>query len=192
MDEAAARRRPPTPDEARTLGHPLRMRILRLAAQDDVTNQQLASALDVSPGTSLYHVRTLLKAGLLEAGDVRTGNSGALEKPYRATGVTWWLDDPLKDAGDDLRMAPLRLFWQELLTGQARDVATFATFLLHLTPADVVELDHQLLDVMDQWVMSDADRRSNPEVTPHRGAFAVIRTSVPPPVDPNPPSDALR
>lgn len=167
------------------------MRILRLAAQDDVTNQQLASALDVSPGTSLYHVRTLLTAGLLEAGDVRTGDSGALEKPYRATGVTWWLDDPLKDAGDDLRMAPLRLFWQELLTGQASDVATFATFLLHLTPADVAALDHQLLDVIDQWVLSDADRRSNPQAAPHRGAFAAMRSSTLSTADRNLPSDPL-
>lgn len=155
------------------------MQILRLAAQDDVTNQQLASALNVGPGTSLYHVRMLLKAGLLEAGDVRTGDSGALEKPYRATGVTWWLDDPLKDAGDDLRLAPLRLFWQELLTGRASDLALFATFLLHLTPADVIALDHQLLDVIDQWVLSDGDRRGNPEATQHRGAFAAMRSSTP-------------
>lgn len=156
------------------------MRILRLAAQGELTNQQLASALDVSPGTSLYHVRTLLKAGLLEAGDVRTGDRGALERPYKSTGVTWWLNDPLKDAGDDARMAPLRQFWEELVAGPADNLATYATFLLHLTPADVVELDRQLLKVVDRWVLSEADRKADPQATPHRGAFAALRPPGPP------------
>ena len=177
MDEAGPRRRPPTPDEARALGHPLRVRILQLATQGEVTNQQLASALDVSPGTSLYHVRILLRAGLLEAGDVRTGGGGALEKPYRSKGVTWWLDDPLKDAGDDARLAPLRLFWEELVSKPTVQVAPLATFLLHLTPDDVIELDRQLLDVVDRWVLSDADRRADPQAVPHRGAFAAVRLS---------------
>lgn len=184
------RRRAPSPEEARALGHPLRMRILRLTAQDELTNQQLASALQVSPGTSLYHVRMLLKAGLLEAGDVRTGERGALERPYRSTGVTWWLNDPLKDAEGDVRMAPLRQFWDDLQAGPASNLETYATFLLHLTPDDVVELDRQLLEVVDHWVLSDADRKTAPQAEPLRGAFAVLRPPGAPPVDRDqPPSD---
>lgn len=175
MDEAVPRRRPPTPEEARALGHPLRVGILQRAAQSAQTNQQLAIALDVSPGTCLYHVRILLKAGLLEADDVRTGEGGALEKPYRSTGLTWWLDDPLKDADDDARLTPLRMFWDQLVSRPDLYVAPLATFLLHLTPDDVLELDRQLLDVVDRWVHTDADRRRDPLAVPHRGAIAAVR-----------------
>lgn len=177
MDEVVPRHRPPSPEEARALGHPLRVGILQLAAQSALTNQQLATALGVSPGTSLYHVRILVKAGLLKAGEVRTGDGGALEKPYRSTGVTWWLDDPLKDADDDARLAPIRLFWDQLVSEPDLYVAPLATFLLHLTPDDVLELDRQLLDVIDRWVHTDADRRTDPLAVPHRGAIAAVRLS---------------
>lgn len=72
-------------------------------------------------------------------------------------------------------MAPLRQFWEELVAGPADNLATYATFLLHLTPADVVELDRQLLEVVDRWVLSDADRKADLQATPHRGAFPALR-----------------
>lgn len=80
-------RRPATPAETKALGHPLRIRILRLCL-DELTNKELAQRLDVSPGTVLYHVRRLVDVGFLVPGTPRTGPSGALEKPYRATGET--------------------------------------------------------------------------------------------------------
>src|SRR5688572_14187439 len=82
-------RRAATVREARALAHPLRLRILRLCAQRALTNKQLADRLDREPGTVLYHVRLLVEAGLLHQEGVRTGDSGALEKPYRSTGQSW-------------------------------------------------------------------------------------------------------
>ncbi|MQS06019.1 helix-turn-helix domain-containing protein [Streptomyces sp. IF17] len=79
--------------EAKALAHPLRARILRLCHQRDLTNKQLADRLERDPGTVLYHVRRLLAAGFLEQAPVRTGETGALEKPYRSTGLSWWLDN---------------------------------------------------------------------------------------------------
>src|SRR5260370_12248602 len=89
-------RRPATAREAKALGHPLRLRILRLTAQREMTNKQLADRLDRDPGTVLYHVRQLVEAGLLQPVEVRTGESGALEKPYRPAGRSWWIDSPLE------------------------------------------------------------------------------------------------
>src|SRR5687768_14537725 len=88
-------RRPATAKEAKALAHPLRLRILRLCLHQELTNKQLADRLGSDPGTVFYHVRQLVGAGLLQQAPVRTGASGALEKPYRSTGTTWWLDGPL-------------------------------------------------------------------------------------------------
>ena len=57
--------------EAKALAHPLRLRILRLCWQHELTNKQLAERLDRDPGTVLYHVRQLVAAGLLEQAPVR-------------------------------------------------------------------------------------------------------------------------
>jgi DNA-binding transcriptional ArsR family regulator len=114
LEPAAARRREATPREARALGHPLRLRILRLCGQQELTNKQLADRLKRDPGTVLYHVRQLAEAGLLEQAPVRTGDSGALEKPYRSKGKTWYLDSPLAGAGPDARFAPVEAFQEEL------------------------------------------------------------------------------
>jgi DNA-binding transcriptional ArsR family regulator len=80
-----------TDAQLRALAHPLRVRILRLCLTRERTNQELAECLDVAPGTVLRHVRELLAAGFLVAEEVRTGQRGALERPYRATGATWYL-----------------------------------------------------------------------------------------------------
>src|SRR3979409_143879 len=92
---APLERREATVREAKALAHPLRLRILRMCWQQALTNKQLADRLDRDPGTVLYHVRQLAEAGLLEQAPVRTGDSGALEKPYRPNARSRGLDDPL-------------------------------------------------------------------------------------------------
>ena len=87
----ARKRREATPEEFKALAHPLRLRILRLCLHDPMTNKELADRLDKDPATVLHHVRTLVRTGFLEPGDVRSGNGGALEKPYLATGKSWTL-----------------------------------------------------------------------------------------------------
>src|SRR5688572_26308188 len=82
-------KREATPDEARALANPLRLRILRLCLDEALTNKQVADALGRDPGTTLHHVRTLVETGFLEVAEVRQGAKGALEKPYRATGKSW-------------------------------------------------------------------------------------------------------
>lgn len=164
------KRREATAREAKALGHPLRLRILRLCGQQELTNKQLADRLGRDPGTVLHHVRRLTDAGLLEQAPVRTGERGALEKPYRSTGLSWWLSTPapaLRDAagddsGSDASLAPLAAFQEELHEAGPGSVRTFARFTLHLSPEDAEELDRRILAVLDEYIETDHERRDRP------------------------------
>ena len=80
-----------TPEEFKAMAHPLRLRIIRLCLHDALTNKEIADHLGKDPATTLHHVRMLVRTGFLAAEPVRTGDRGALEKPYRSTGKSWIL-----------------------------------------------------------------------------------------------------
>jgi DNA-binding transcriptional ArsR family regulator len=165
-----ARRRRATVLQAKAASHPLRLRIVRLCGLQPMTNKQLADRLGTQPGTTLYHVRLLVEAGLLEPAPVRTGASGALEKPYRTTGQSWWLSaygdtdegEPYDDRDDQLSMAPIQAFQAELREAGPGSVRTFARFMLHLSEAEVRELDRRLLEVLDEYIQTDHQRLDRP------------------------------
>ena len=72
------------PEQLKALGHPRRVRVLEMLGQEgewQLTNRELAQRLGVDPGHLHFHVRMLLKAGLIELAD--NGKRGR-EKPYRA------------------------------------------------------------------------------------------------------------
>jgi DNA-binding transcriptional ArsR family regulator len=102
-------RRPATAAEAKALAHPLRMRILRLCLDQALTNKQLAEWLGKDPGTVLHHVRTLVATGFLVAEEVRQGETGRLEKPYRSTGKSWSLS---LERARSPRPPPVRRCWR--------------------------------------------------------------------------------
>jgi DNA-binding transcriptional ArsR family regulator len=93
------------PEQLKALGHPLRVRVLEMLGQEgeewQLTNRELAQRLGVDPGHLHFHVRMLLKAGLIELAD--NGKRGR-EKPYRAVAKIF-------------RVAP-----ELLASGGARDV----------------------------------------------------------------------
>jgi DNA-binding transcriptional ArsR family regulator len=155
-------RREATAKEAKALGHPLRLRILRLCMQQELTNKQLADRLGRDPGTVLYHVRLLTDAGLLDQAEVRTGESGALEKPYRSGGKTWWLDSPLAGEDADVRFAPIQAFQEELREAGPDSVQFFERFALHLSPEAAAELDRRIWQILDEYVATDPDREDQP------------------------------
>jgi DNA-binding transcriptional ArsR family regulator len=75
------------PEQLKALGHPLRLRILEMLggeADEALTNRELAQRLGVDPGHLHFHVRMLLRAGLIERAD---GGKGR-EKPYRSKART--------------------------------------------------------------------------------------------------------
>jgi DNA-binding transcriptional ArsR family regulator len=85
----AGRNRPPDPDLARALAHPLRQRILeRLSAGGETSPSQLARLLDAPLSNVAYHVRVLLQLGCVELAGTQQ-RRGALEHRYRAIAHPW-------------------------------------------------------------------------------------------------------
>ena len=175
-------RRAPTVQEAKAVSHPLRVRILRLCIAEELTNKQLADRLERDPGTVHYHVHQLLGAGLLHPAPVRTSDSGALEKPYRATTTTWWLDNPFAAAGPGAALAPVDAFAEELSEAGPDAVQTLARFTLHLSPEDVRTLDRRILAILDEYVETDDQRRDQPA---HGGIVVIHRLASSEPRDPS-------
>src|ERR671923_2686574 len=96
------------PDQLKALGHPLRLRVLEMLGQSEegaLTNRELAQRLGVDPGHLHFHVRMLLRAGLIDLAD---GGKGR-EKPYRAVARTVRVAPELVATGSasDLRAAML-------------------------------------------------------------------------------------
>ena len=96
------------PDQLKALGHPLRLRVLEMLGHGDeqhLTNRELAQRLGVDPGHLHFHVRMLLKAGLIERVDGGVGR----EKPYRAVARTVRVAPELVSSGltSDLRATML-------------------------------------------------------------------------------------
>ncbi len=105
-------RRPATEAEAKAMASPLRLRILRITLHEPHTNKEIARALDLNPASVLHHVRTLVDTGFLIEQPVRRGPRGSRERPYLASGKTWYLDtgDPVDAPREDLL---LRTFLDE-------------------------------------------------------------------------------
>jgi DNA-binding transcriptional ArsR family regulator len=96
------------PEQLKALGHPLRLRVLEMlgaGTEEQLTNRELAQRLSVDPGHLHFHVRMLLKAGLIEL----AGGGQGREKPYRAVARTVRVAPELVASGSasDLREAML-------------------------------------------------------------------------------------
>jgi DNA-binding transcriptional ArsR family regulator len=95
------------PEQLKALGHPLRVRVLEMLGQEgdwQLTNRELAQRLGVDPGHLHFHVRMLLKAGLIELADA---DGRGREKPYRAVAKVFRIAPELLAAGgaSDLQAA---------------------------------------------------------------------------------------
>jgi DNA-binding transcriptional ArsR family regulator len=96
------------PEQLKALGHPLRLRVLETLGSEDerpLTNRELAERVGVDPGHLHFHVRMLLRAGLIE----RVDRDGSREKPYRAVARTVRIKPELLASGlsTDVRAAML-------------------------------------------------------------------------------------
>lgn len=93
------------PDQLKALGHPLRLRVLEMLSKDEepMTNRALAQRLGVDPGHLHFHVRMLLRAGLIERAEGGRGR----EKPYRAAARTVRVAPELRGHAADVQAAVL-------------------------------------------------------------------------------------
>src|SRR5213592_4391766 len=77
-------------EQLKALGHPLRLRVLEMLGAEGgepLTNRELAQKLGVDPGHLHFHVKMLLRAGLIEL--AQDGHGHGREKPYRAVARTF-------------------------------------------------------------------------------------------------------
>jgi len=171
-------RRPATPEEAKALAHPLRLRILRLALDQSLTNKQLAERLGRDPGTVLHHVRQLVETGFLVPDEVRQGSKGALEKPYRATGKSWSLSLDESDVTESTAsQAMLEAFLAELAEDGPDAFTGFSRAALTLDKASLEELQSRVQTILDEF----ASRPPDPHGQPYGLFFAMHRRQVTPP-----------
>jgi DNA-binding transcriptional ArsR family regulator len=155
-------RRPATADEAKAMAHPMRLRILRLCLNRELTNKELADRLGRDPGTLLHHVRILVKAGFLAPGDPRHGSHGALEKPYRATGKSWLLDFGDRATTEDPAASPsLEAFRAELAEAGPGSMEQETRIGLTLTDDSLRRLQERLQDIFDEYVDRPPDPGGN-------------------------------
>lgn len=155
MDE----RRQATVAEAKALGNALRLRILRLCHERPRTNQELAERLDRDPSTILRHVKQLVGTGFLEAEDVRTGESGAMERPYRATRLSWQID--LGPGSVDGGLPMVDAFLEELADAGTDSVVHASRFVLHLDDAEREVFASRIQTILDEYTASDDARRES-------------------------------
>ena len=85
-------RRPADEAEAKAIASPLRLRILRVTLHEPHTNKEIADALELNPASVLHHVRTLVDTGFLIEQPPRRGPRGSRERPYLASGKSWYVD----------------------------------------------------------------------------------------------------
>ena len=152
LDDDESGRIEATSAEFKALANQLRLRMIRLCLYEALTNKQLADRLDLDPATSLHHVRTLVRAGMLEPEAARTGEHGALEKPYRTTMKSWRL--AILDPDDELNavVASVDALRAELIEAGPSGVVTSARLGLQLSEEEATELGARLKAVADEYV----------------------------------------
>ncbi len=158
VTSVALDRTPATAAQAKALGSPIRLRILRLCLHDELTNQQLAERLECDPSTLHYHARILLDAGFLERAEPRHGSSGALEKPYRSTGLSWTLDIGTDNV--EATFAMFDAFRAELTEAGPESVESSSRFVLHLDSAAREEMMQRIQEILDEYAATDEERRT--------------------------------
>jgi DNA-binding transcriptional ArsR family regulator len=161
VPDFAEGKREATPDEFKALANALRLRILRLCLHEPMTNKQLSERLGKDPATVLHHVRLLVRTGFLEAETPRTGASGALEKPYRATGKSWRLSAERAPADQRLAsdLAMVDALRDEMADTAPGDERSLARLGLKLNAASYRELEDRLMVVVHEFAgrPDDAD-----------------------------------
>ena len=148
------------PEQMKALGHPLRVRVLEMLGQEgdwQLTNRELAQRLGVDPGHLHFHVRMLLKAGLIELADA---NVRGREKPYRAVAKTFRVAPELLAAGGarDLQAAMLDQVQRAHALYSGAGTFRSAQFEVRLTMDQARELMSEFLEQARTIENDEADK----------------------------------
>lgn len=158
MPPSAKVKRQASVEELRALTHPARWRILRLCVDQSLTNKEIAERMNMSPATTLRHVRALANAGFLATEPVRAGRRGSREQPYRATGRTWGLvavdlDEPELVQRRDL--AIIAAHRAELLEAGPDSSRDLSRGLMRLGPGSLAELMERVEALLLEFEVRD-------------------------------------
>ena len=145
-------RRPATPEEARALANPLRIRILRLCLDQALTNKEIAERLGRDPGTILHHVRMLVATDFLAPEDERPGPRGSVERPYRATGKSWTLD---VGEAPGATVALVDAFRAEIAPVTGDDLRSLSRLGVRLTRQRRDEFEQRVKELVDDLYAAD-------------------------------------
>ena len=142
-----------TIEDLKALGHPVRWRILRLCLERALTNKELSVELGLAPATTLRHVRALVKTNFLVAEPVRTGEHGALERPYRANARTWGMSILPDGSGlaQQVDLAVLGAHRAELIAAGPDSGRGAARGVLRLGPESVEKLNQRIRDLIAEY-----------------------------------------
>jgi DNA-binding transcriptional ArsR family regulator len=153
-------RRPADEAELKALASPLRLRILRLALHEQRTNQEIAEALGLNPASVLHHVRTLVDTGFLVEQPVRRGPRGSRERPYLASGKSFYVStaESTGAASEDLL---LQTFLQEIAgLGPGQLDSTRLGF--RLGAEDRARVQQRIQDLLDEIAAMPSDPDGQP------------------------------
>ncbi|MGA9761771.1 MAG: helix-turn-helix domain-containing protein [Gaiellaceae bacterium] len=149
------------PDQLKALGHPLRLRVLEMLGEEAgqaFTNREMASRIGIDPGHLHFHVRMLLKAGLIQLADE---NGGRREKPYRAVARNITVAPELLSANTVISDVH-----SSLLEEVQRGLAKYSQTGLFRVLTDAVRIDpERLSDLIDQ-ALKQAQSEYDPELEP--------------------------
>lgn len=149
--------------------------MLRLCLDDELTNLELAARLACDPSTAHYHASILLDAGFLERATPRHSPKGALEKPYRATGLSWTLDLGTEQTGTEqtaATQAMLDAFSAEFAEAGPESVESSSRFSLHLDADAREEMLDRIISILDEYQATDDERRRSGQ--PQLGGLFVL------------------
>lgn len=148
------------PEQLKALGHPLRVRVLEMLGQEgewQLTNRELAQRLGVDPGHLHFHVRMLLKAGLIELADT---NGRGREKPYRAVAKVFRVAPELLAAGGarDIQAAMIDQVQRAHAVYSSQGVFRSAQLEVKLSIERALELMATFLEAARDLEDNDADK----------------------------------
>lgn len=122
-----------------------------------LTNRELAQRLGVDPGHLHFHVRMLLKAGLIELADA---NRRGREKPYRAVAKIFRVAPELLAAGgaSDIQAAMIDQVQRAHGVYSADGTFRSAQLEVRLTIEDALDLMSKFLQSAREREHDDADK----------------------------------
>lgn len=148
------------PEQLKALGHPLRLRVLEMLGEETskpLTNRELAGRIGIDPGHLHFHVRMLLKAGLIRLAE---SDGGRREKPYQAVAKHVTVAPELLSAGavSDVQSAML----EEVQRGLAKYSQTGRFRSIN----DTVRIDPERLVSLIDAAIAEAQNEHDTEAEP--------------------------